>query len=90
MKEPVEVVILGQRLTVASEDGPAHVRDVARLVEDQLRRLSEGHRSIPLVQLALLAALNMGSDLAKLRDEVEGVNERLLRLAARIDADLEP
>lgn len=90
MKEPVEVEILGQRLTVASDDGPVHVREVARLVDEQLRRLSDAHRSVSSVQLALLAALNMGSELSKLRGEIDRVNERLRKLSELVDAGLCP
>jgi len=90
MKEPVEVEILGQRLTVASDDGPVHVREVARLVDEQLRRLSDAHRSVSSVQLALLAALNMGSELSKLRGEIDHVNDRLRKLSELVEAGLCP
>jgi cell division protein ZapA len=90
MKEPVEVEILGQRLTVASDDGPVHVREVARLVDEQLRRLSDAHRSVSSVHLALLAALNMGSELSKLRGEIDRVNERLRKLSELVEAGLCP
>lgn len=86
MKEPVEVEILGHRLKVASEDGADHVREVARLVDEHLRRLAGGHRSVSTIQLALLAALNMGSELSKLRSEIDGMNDRLRKLSELVDA----
>lgn len=88
MKEPVEVEIMGQRLTVASDDGPEHVRQVARLVDAQVRRLSESHPGTSIVHLALLVALNAGSELEKVRLEQEGLGERLRLLSDRVDTGL--
>jgi len=90
MKEPVEVEILGQRLTVASDDGAGHVRDVARLVDEQLRRLLEAHASVSTLHLALLVALNMGSEVAKLRSELESVDGSLQKLSELVSASKNP
>ncbi len=86
MKEPVEVEILGQRLRLTSDDGHEHVQEVARTVDARMRTLIEAHRGVPQLQLALLVALNIGSDLAKLRDEFVEVSARLEAISEQIDA----
>ncbi len=88
MKEPVEVEILGQRFTVASSDGAGHVRDVAKLVDDQMRRLVSAHVGASTLQLALLAALNIGSELAKLQSQVDALDESIQRLSKLIETDV--
>lgn len=88
MKEPVEVEIMGQRLIVASDDGPEHVRQVALQVDEQVRRLAASHPGTSMVHLALLVALNSGSELEKLRTEHDGLGERLRCLSDRVEAGL--
>jgi cell division protein ZapA (FtsZ GTPase activity inhibitor) len=61
LRNPVEVEIMGQRLTVASDDSEDHVQKVAKYVNEQMHRLSAGQR-IPTTQAALLAALNIASE----------------------------
>lgn len=80
MKAPVEVEIGGQRFTVTSEDDESHLRVVAAVVDEHIRRIAAQDSSIPLYTRAVLAALNIASEWQKLRqsqDEVERVVERL-------------
>jgi len=88
MKEPVEVEIMGQRLTVASDDGPKHVLEVAREVDAQMRRLAAGCPGISAAHLALLVALNAASELSKVRSEHEALADRLRQLSDRVAAEL--
>lgn len=88
MKEPVEVEIMGQRLVVTSDDGPDHVREVARQVDDHARRLAASHPGASIVHLALLVALNSESELAKIRAAQDGLGERLRRLSDQVEAGL--
>jgi cell division protein ZapA len=84
MKRPVEVEIMGQRLTVASDDGEEHVRLVAGYVDRQIRRLSQGRSPTATANLALLAALNIASEYWKLRAQQEEVEKTINRLSQRV------
>jgi cell division protein ZapA len=88
MAAPVEVEILGQRLTVASDDGEEHVRQVAGYVEAQMQRLAHGRVPAATVHLALVTALNIASDYRKLQDEHEELYRTISRLTQRLLARL--
>jgi len=78
---------MGQRFTVASDDGEDHVRKVAKYVSEHMRRLSDGQR-IPAAQVALLAALNIASEYWKLRESQEDLHQRVDRISQRVLAQL--
>ncbi len=84
MKQPIDVEIMGQRLTVASEDGAEHVRQVAAYLDRRVRQLANGQGNTVTVQLALLAALNIASEYWKLRAEQEEVQKTINRLSRRV------
>lgn len=84
MKQPVEVVILGHRLTVTSDDGADHVREVVAYVDEQMRILAAGRAPATIVQLALLTALNMASELRKVSQEREELQRLIDRLSDRV------
>jgi cell division protein ZapA len=88
MKQPVEVELMGQRLTVTSDDSEAHVRQVASYVDRQIRRLAEGRTVTAPVDLVLLTALNIASEYWKLQQEQEQLCETISRLSKRISAEL--
>jgi cell division protein ZapA len=69
MRQPVDVEILGQQLAVTSDDGPEHVRAVARYVDETMRTLATGGRAVATLDVALLAALNIASEYQKLRQQ---------------------
>lgn len=71
---------MGHRLTVTSDDGAAHVREVAEDVDREMRQLAAGQGSTTMVQLALITALNVASKYRKLaaaQDELQSVVNRL-------------
>jgi cell division protein ZapA len=86
-RQAVEVEIMGQRFTVASDDGEDHVRKVARYLNEEMRRLSDGRR-VASTQLALLAALNIASEYWKLRESQEDLSQRVDRISQRVLAQL--
>lgn len=85
---PVEVEIMGQRLTVASDEGEAHVRRVAGYVDDQMRQLAAGRSPAGMADLALLTALNIASEYWKLYDQQEEWHRTINRLSERVTAQL--
>ncbi|MBI1813405.1 MAG: cell division protein ZapA [Deltaproteobacteria bacterium] len=88
MKQPVDVVIMGQMLTVASDDGPEHVRAVARFVDDQMRAMTAEGRAVATIDVALLAALNIASKYQKLKREHQELTETIDRLSRRLLAEI--
>ncbi len=88
MKQAVEVEIMGQRLTVSSDDGEEHVRQVAGYVDRQLRQLSRGRETTATLNLVLLTALNIASEYWKLQAEQEQVRETISRLSQRVSIRL--
>jgi cell division protein ZapA len=88
MGEPVEVEIMGQRLTVTSDDGEAHVREVAGYLDQCMRQLADGRVPAASLQLALLTALNIASEYWKLQREQEELCQTINRVAQRVAARL--
>jgi len=89
MTAPVEVEIMGQRLTVASDDGEEHVRQVASYVDQQMRQLADGQVAAATVHLALVTALNIASEYRKLQNQQEQLSQSIHRMAQRILARLD-
>ena len=89
MKPVLDVEIMGQRLTVASDDGDDHVRHVAEYVDQQMRQLAGRLSAASMMQLALLTALNIASEYWKLQHEQEELHRTIHRLSQRVLARLE-
>ena len=88
MRQPLEVEIMGQRLTVTTDDGEDHLRQVAHDVEQQMRQLAAGRLPASTLQLALVTALNIASEYRKLQDQQEELCQRVDRIAQRVLARL--
>jgi cell division protein ZapA len=88
MKRPLDVEIMGQSLTVTSDEGDDRVRQAAEYVDQRMRQLAGGQTGASLVQLALLAALNIASEYWKLQDEQEELHRTIHRLSQRVLARL--
>jgi cell division protein ZapA (FtsZ GTPase activity inhibitor) len=84
MKQPVDVEIMGHRITVASDDGEAHVRQIAAIVDVQMRQLASGQSPGSTLQLALLTALNLASECWKLQVEQKQLEKTINRLSERM------
>lgn len=85
----VQIEILGRRYALQSDREPRHVRAVAAYVDQQLRDMSGGRPSAVQRDHAILAALNIASELFLLRErsgELAGsVERRLQSIVALID-----
>ena len=84
MKQVVDVVVLGQQLTVTSDDGPEHVREAARYLDETMRTVAAGGRAVATLDVALLAALNIASEYQKLQVEHKELTEMIDRLSRRL------
>jgi len=87
----IEVVIGGQRYTLRSDEPEAHVKHVAGVVDDALLEVTGGKR-VATFHVAVLAAMNIASELAQLKREHEDlktdVDARTRSLIEMIDGRL--
>jgi cell division protein ZapA len=87
----VNVQIMGQNLTVASDGGDEWVKAVAETVDEKIRHIRAGTQTVSSVNVAILAALNFAEELEHLRQEHQALVDRITamnkRLSAAIDGD---
>ena len=86
MAQPIEVVIMGQTYSVASDDGEEHVRWVANYVDGKMREIAAGGKVVSSYTAAVLTALNIASECQKLRQNAAEIDVVIDRLTARLAA----
>lgn len=74
-KTRVTVDIYGTQYTLTGHTSTDHMRRVAALVNEQMSKINSGSPRLDLPKLAVLAAVNVGDELMRLRRE----NEQLLK-----------
>jgi cell division protein ZapA len=84
MPGSVRVEILGQVLSVTSEDGEEHIRRVAGYVDERMRETLAGGRVVSSFTAAIMTALNIASEYHKLQRDLAETEEALNRLADRL------
>ena len=91
MKRMVDVRIWGQTFTVASEEREDHLRRVADVVDKKMREVSKagGGNGISTADVAILAALNIASELQKLQEESDNVRKVIDGLSTRVQTWLD-
>jgi cell division protein ZapA len=85
----INVEIMGQNLTVASDAGDQWVRDLARTVDGKIKNIRAGTQAVSSVHLAILAALNFADELERLRQEHTALVERIEAMNKRLSAAIE-
>jgi cell division protein ZapA len=85
----VQIEILGKRYALQSDRDPAHVRSVAAYVDSQLREVSGNRPSAVQRDHAILAALNIASELFLVRERGQDLaltlDRRLQSLVTLLD-----
>lgn len=88
-KESVQVEIFGTEYTLKSDADVEHVKQIARMVDDKMRRLAEDSTVKSPSKLAVLTALNIADELHQFKTKynhiVENVNIKSKELSERID-----
>jgi cell division protein ZapA len=88
----VNVQIMGQSLIVASDAGDEWVKALAETVDERIKGIRAGSRTVNSVNVAILAALNFADELERLRREHQELVARLTamneRLSAAIDGEV--
>jgi cell division protein ZapA len=85
----VNVEIMGLNLTVASEDGDEWVKKLAHTVDERIRQIQAGGRTVNSINLAILAALNFADELERLRRDHRELIERIEALNGRLSDAME-
>jgi cell division protein ZapA len=80
----VTVEIMGQNLTVASEEGDQWVKAVAETVDERIKRLRASGNTVSSVNLAILAALNFADELEHLKREHKELIDRITAMKKRL------
>ena len=87
-KQRVEVQILGQRMTLKSEDDPRHIERLASYVKRKVDEVS-AQGPISSSKLAVLAALNIADDYFRALDEAREFKREVAARSRQILRDLE-
>ncbi len=85
----VNVEIMGQSLVVASDAGDEWVKSVAETVDERIRDIRAGSRTVNSVNVAILAALNFADELERLRREHQDLVARLTAMNERLSAAID-
>ncbi|MFZ0660792.1 MAG: cell division protein ZapA [Candidatus Binataceae bacterium] len=86
----VNVEIMGQALTVASDGGDNYVQDLAHAVDAKIKEIrGGGTQAVSSIHLAILAALNFADELERLRLEHQALVERIEAMNKRLSAAID-
>jgi cell division protein ZapA len=80
----VSVEIMGQNLTVASEENDEWVKSVAGTVDERIRKLRANGNTVSSLNLAILAALNFADELEHLKKEHQELIDRITAMKERL------
>jgi len=81
-KTKVAVEIFGMQYWLAGHETDEHLRRVAGMVDDRMRKIASGHPRLDLPRLAVLAAANIADEYLKLQEKVEKEREGREKLRA--------
>ena len=84
MMKGVSVEIMGQNLTVASDENDEWVKSVAGTVDERIRTLRASGNTVSSVNIAILAALNFADELEHLKKEHQELIDRITAMNERL------
>ncbi|MDS9471679.1 cell division protein ZapA [Sporosarcina pasteurii] len=79
-KTRIAVEIYGQTYNMVGTETSSYMRQVASMVDDKMREISERNPSLDTAKIAVLAAVNSVHDYLKLKEQVEQMEEELKNL----------
>ncbi|HVA40206.1 MAG TPA: cell division protein ZapA [Candidatus Binataceae bacterium] len=85
----VIVEIMGQSLTVASDQGDAWAQALAATVDERIKHIRAASATVNSINLAILAALNFADELERLRREHQALLAHLEQLNQRLSAAID-
>jgi len=88
-KESVRVEIFGTEYTLKSDTDEEHVKEIAQIVDEKMKKLAENSTIKSPSKLAVLTALNIADELYQFKDKynkvIDNFNEKGRKLSERID-----
>ncbi len=88
MNKPLDVEILGQKLTISSDSDESYMLRVAGYVDGKMQELLQSPKAIARSNIAVLAALNIADEYHRLKDAHEAMLSRLDQMSDRLDTSL--
>lgn len=88
MKRSVKVDIFGHDYVLKSDSDDNHIQRVADLVDEKMKEVSATTNSKTVLNIAILAALNIADEYLKVKDEREQAKAKARELAQLIDSKL--
>jgi cell division protein ZapA len=85
----VNVEIMGQQLTVASDRGDEWARTLAAAVDEKIKAIRASSQTVNSINIAILAALNFAEELERLRREHAELLNHLKVLSHRLSKAIE-
>ncbi len=82
MKRTVEVCIMGQKFMVRSDSDDGYVSRVAQYVNEKVDEVTSKTKSIPSMNVAILAAMNIADELIRersVKNRICGVVEQKIK-----------
>lgn len=79
-KTRIAVEIYGQTYKMVGTEKSSYMRQVASIVDDKMRAVSERNQSLDTAKIAVLAAVNCVHDYLKLKEQNEQMEEELKKL----------
>jgi len=73
LKKQYKIRVLGQDISVLSDSGDEHVEAVVSYVNDKVAEIQKNTKAINVLQVAVLAALNVADEYFKLQGEKEDI-----------------
>lgn len=88
MNKPLDVEILGQKLTISSDSEESYMLRVAGYVDGKMQELLQSPKPIARSNIAVLAALNIADEYHRLKDAHEAMLSKLNQLNTRLETSL--
>ena len=92
MTKTIDVEIYGQRYTVNGEADESYVKQLAEIVDKQMKQVAAGMRSATPAKLAVLAAFNLAHELMeserRFRQDEADADRRVASLMESIDQQM--
>jgi len=92
LKNLVRIEILGREYNVRSDEGEERVRKIAEYVDQKIKEITEGTKTLSTINVAILAALNIADDYFRAVEDqnhlTRTVKNKSGQLIAMIDSKL--
>lgn len=84
MEKYFNITILGQELSVLTDSGDEHVANVVKYVNDKVEEVGKAKNNINVLNIAILAALNIADEYIKYKGVKEDICNQLERRSEKL------